>query len=667
MPSNYNNYAVSQDLADRLAAQEQNANMMGQSLFPQGVPQAGDPLGDFLSNLNFGGQSQLAQDLAVENGIPAEDWTAFMNERNAETAHSSPWITEHISRIGNYTAEHPAILLAPLAIAGAMGAFGAGAGGGGGGLSAVGGGATSGGTGVGNLLGQGWQSLGSVSGSIPAAAAAPTAAAASTPGWLSSIIGGGGGGGGSSLMNTLSLGAKGAGALSQLMPEGSDAQNVLSTASDIGGFIPGGGGGPPSGSGGGGGGGLWGGIKNIFTNPDTGAPAWGRIAGAGAGALALLGGSHGERPTQGPTALASPPLRRLPLNRTVTGLPSPEDYFTYGQNGGEHQFFSDNALPPMRRGGHYIKGIGSGRSDDIDAKLSNDEYVMDAETVALLGDGSPEEGARRLDELRSNIRKHKGQQLAKGKFSADAKRPEEYLRKAKGGKVKPPSGDLSQAYRGYLIKHAPMQGPNGQFYISKDGSHISSPRTLEEAKQQIDELVGEPIHKAKGGRIRGDWVERIVTGEGGLRSPLTDVEKRARLAAVQRFRDAMKKPDGAPKLTVVKSRGGAVESLTKFAGELETVLNSGARVTELEQQLNTTAPGSAQFLREGFAKGGKIPSLVDDFFKQRAGDPEGVRSIIEELRKLKPQSDVLRSYESAQRNKKPLLRDPEALKLLERE
>lgn len=75
----------------------------------------------------------------------------------------------------------------------------------------------------------------------------------------------------------------------------------------------------------------------------------------------------------------------------------------------------------------YVKGPGTGRSDEIDAKLSDGEYVMDAETVAMLGDGSSDAGAKRLDELRSNLRKHKGKNLAKGKFSANAKPPEAYI------------------------------------------------------------------------------------------------------------------------------------------------------------------------------------------------------------------------------------------------
>jgi hypothetical protein len=74
-----------------------------------------------------------------------------------------------------------------------------------------------------------------------------------------------------------------------------------------------------------------------------------------------------------------------------------------------------------------VNGPGTGRSDDIPAVLSDGEYVIDAETVALLGDGSSKAGAKKLDDLRVKVRKHKGKKLAKGRFSANAKSPEAYL------------------------------------------------------------------------------------------------------------------------------------------------------------------------------------------------------------------------------------------------
>ena len=56
------------------------------------------------------------------------------------------------------------------------------------------------------------------------------------------------------------------------------------------------------------------------------------------------------------------------------------------------------------------------------------EYVIDAETVAMLGDGSNRAGADKLDGFRENVRMHKGGNLTKGKFSKDAKSPLEYMR-----------------------------------------------------------------------------------------------------------------------------------------------------------------------------------------------------------------------------------------------
>ena len=76
----------------------------------------------------------------------------------------------------------------------------------------------------------------------------------------------------------------------------------------------------------------------------------------------------------------------------------------------------------------FAQGAGSGRADTIDAKLSDGEYVIDAETVAMLGDGSSKEGAKRLEAMRQNIRAHKGKTLAKGKISPNAKSPLSYLK-----------------------------------------------------------------------------------------------------------------------------------------------------------------------------------------------------------------------------------------------
>ena len=84
-------------------------------------------------------------------------------------------------------------------------------------------------------------------------------------------------------------------------------------------------------------------------------------------------------------------------------------------------------VPKKRASSFAVTGPGTGRSDDIPAMLSDGEYVIDAETVALLGDGSTKAGAKRLDDFRIEIRKQKGSKLAKGKISRDAKAPVRYM------------------------------------------------------------------------------------------------------------------------------------------------------------------------------------------------------------------------------------------------
>jgi hypothetical protein len=101
---------------------------------------------------------------------------------------------------------------------------------------------------------------------------------------------------------------------------------------------------------------------------------------------------------------------------------------------GQYNTQPATTAPGMAQGGalsavaRFARGAGTGRSDEIDAKLSDGEYVIDAETVAMLGDGSSKAGAQRLDQMREAVRSHKGKALAKGKFSPDAKSPLSYLK-----------------------------------------------------------------------------------------------------------------------------------------------------------------------------------------------------------------------------------------------
>lgn len=56
--------------------------------------------------------------------------------------------------------------------------------------------------------------------------------------------------------------------------------------------------------------------------------------------------------------------------------------------------------------GFYARGRGTGQSDDIPAMLHEGDYVMDADSVAALGDGSSKAGAERLHDLLQRVPHH---------------------------------------------------------------------------------------------------------------------------------------------------------------------------------------------------------------------------------------------------------------------
>jgi hypothetical protein len=76
---------------------------------------------------------------------------------------------------------------------------------------------------------------------------------------------------------------------------------------------------------------------------------------------------------------------------------------------------------------HFAQGPGTGTSDNIPAQLSDGEYVMDANTVSLLGDGSNKAGAAKLDQLRENLRRQAARPMSQGKQFMHAKPPMAYM------------------------------------------------------------------------------------------------------------------------------------------------------------------------------------------------------------------------------------------------
>ena len=91
------------------------------------------------------------------------------------------------------------------------------------------------------------------------------------------------------------------------------------------------------------------------------------------------------------------------------------------------QFYSEGGLSAEHR---YVKGEGDGTSDSVPAMLANGEFVIPADVVSSLGNGSNDSGAKILDEFLKTIRDHKHKSNAK-KLPPDSKGPLSYLQQAK--------------------------------------------------------------------------------------------------------------------------------------------------------------------------------------------------------------------------------------------
>ena len=77
-----------------------------------------------------------------------------------------------------------------------------------------------------------------------------------------------------------------------------------------------------------------------------------------------------------------------------------------------------------------LRGGSPGQLDNVPISASHGEYVMDADSVAALGDGNTDAGAARLDKMRENLRRHK-RSAPPTKIPPKAKSPEQYLKGAK--------------------------------------------------------------------------------------------------------------------------------------------------------------------------------------------------------------------------------------------
>jgi len=111
-----------------------------------------------------------------------------------------------------------------------------------------------------------------------------------------------------------------------------------------------------------------------------------------------------------------------PITTPVANEPAgPAGYLpsdnTFAEGGEVDDDMASHLMSYYKRGGHtgpgQVKGIGSGQEDKIAAWLSDGEYVWSAQDVADLGDGSTDEGVRRLDKMRHMVRRRAGRKDVK--------------------------------------------------------------------------------------------------------------------------------------------------------------------------------------------------------------------------------------------------------------
>ena len=106
---------------------------------------------------------------------------------------------------------------------------------------------------------------------------------------------------------------------------------------------------------------------------------------------------------QSANAYFNQPLPRFTYQPPVGGV-QPAGFAKGGQIG-----CACGGLNALAKGGspRFVSGSGGGQGDQVPARLSPGEYVMDADTVSALGDGNNAHGAAMLDDMRERIRQQK--------------------------------------------------------------------------------------------------------------------------------------------------------------------------------------------------------------------------------------------------------------------
>lgn len=105
----------------------------------------------------------------------------------------------------------------------------------------------------------------------------------------------------------------------------------------------------------------------------------------------------------------TPGLSKAQIQYILSGLPGSNISVQGRAEGGEieghnPEFFSEGGLGSIDN--RYVQGEGDGTSDSVPAMLANGEFVIPADVVAKIGNGSNEAGAGVLDQFLVEIRKH---------------------------------------------------------------------------------------------------------------------------------------------------------------------------------------------------------------------------------------------------------------------
>jgi hypothetical protein len=117
-------------------------------------------------------------------------------------------------------------------------------------------------------------------------------------------------------------------------------------------------------------------------------------------------GSAGDSVSSGIFKSMSPTLTKAQINYILTGMPPAQSHAEGGEIGPEGHnpsFFSEGGLGSIDN--RYVQGEGDGTSDSVAAMLANGEFVIPADVVAKLGNGSNEAGAGVLDQFLKVVRK----------------------------------------------------------------------------------------------------------------------------------------------------------------------------------------------------------------------------------------------------------------------